>query len=133
MTEFSQIITEYATNPTNKFEMNDANISYKEESRSCWDNITIYLKIIDNEILDYSFTWDTSIVTTASASILWESIIGLKIEEILRLNYKYMLELIWEVSPRRKQVANLALLATRNAIHTYLKDWRADDFSDVME
>lgn len=131
--EFSQIITEYAQNPTNKFEMKDANISYKEESRSCWDNITIYLKIDSWEILDYSFSWDTSIVTTASASIFWEGIIGKKIEAILELNYEYMLELIWEVSPRRKQVANLALLATRNAIHTYLKDWRVDDFSDVME
>jgi len=133
MAEFSQIITEYAQNPTNKFEMEDATISYKEESRTCWDHLTIYLKIVGNEIKDYSFAGETSIVTTASASIFWESIIGQKLEEILGLNYEYMLELIWEVSPRRKQVANLALLATRNAIHTYLKDWRVDDFSDVME
>lgn len=133
MAEYSEIIASYAENPSNKLEMKDCNISYKEESRSCWDNITIYLKIIDNKIIDYSFTWDTSIVTTASASIFWESIIWQNIQDILSLNYEYMIELIWEVSPRRKQVANLALLATKNAIHTYLKDWKIDDFSDVLE
>lgn len=133
MAEFSQIITEYAENPTNKFKMEDSSISYKEESRTCWDHLTIYLKIEDNIITNYSFAWETSIVTTASASIFWESIIGKNIEEILDYNFEYMLDLIWEVSPRRKQVANLALLATRNAIHIYLKDWKVDDFSDVME
>jgi hypothetical protein len=37
-----------------------------------------------------------------------------------------------EVSPRRKRAQVLALLATRNAIHAYLKDGEKDDFSDVL-
>ena len=37
-----------------------------------------------------------------------------------------------EVSPRRKRAQVLALLATRNALHTYLNDGKKDDFSDVL-
>ena len=37
-----------------------------------------------------------------------------------------------EVSPRRKRAQVLALLATRNAIHTYLNDGKKDDFSDIL-
>ncbi len=36
------------------------------------------------------------------------------------------------VSPRRKRAQVLALLATRNALHEYLKDGKRDDFSDVL-
>jgi len=36
------------------------------------------------------------------------------------------------VSPRRKRAQVLALLATRNALHEYLRDGKYDDFSDVL-
>jgi len=37
-----------------------------------------------------------------------------------------------EVSPRRKRAQVLALLATRNAIHSYYNDGKKDDFSDIL-
>ena len=39
----------------------------------------------------------------------------------------------FEVSPRRKRAAVIAILATRNAIHSYLKDWKNDTFDDIIE
>jgi hypothetical protein len=39
----------------------------------------------------------------------------------------------FEVSPRRKRAASIAILATRNAIHTYLKDGNKDTFDDIIE
>ena len=36
------------------------------------------------------------------------------------------------VSPRRHRAQVLALLATRNAIHSFLQDGKRDDFSDVL-
>ena len=37
-----------------------------------------------------------------------------------------------DISPKRKLAACFPLLATRNAIHAYLKDGKRDDFSDVL-
>jgi len=39
----------------------------------------------------------------------------------------------FEVSPRRKRAAVIAILATRNALHEYLKDSKEDVFDDIIE
>lgn len=39
----------------------------------------------------------------------------------------------FEVSPRRKRAAVIAMLATRNAIHEHLKDSKKDVFDDLIE
>jgi hypothetical protein len=45
------------------------------------------------------------------------------IDEVLKLDYNYIVDLIGEdVSDRRKKASVLALLTTRNAIHKYLND-----------
>lgn len=133
MSEYSDIVALYAKNPWNNYVMEDFTISHKEESRQCWDTIEVFLKIEGDIIIDYSFTWNTSIVTKAAASIFWESIIWMNISEIIDYKIEYVIDLIWEVSPRRKFAAALWLLATRNAMHKYMKDWVLDDFSDVLE
>jgi hypothetical protein len=57
----------------------------------------------------------------------------MELEEILTLDYNYIVELIEDqVSDRRKQASVLGLLTTRNAIHSYLKDGKLDTFDDVI-
>lgn len=129
----NDIIGEYSKNPQNKFKLDNFTISHFEESRLCGDTIEIFLLIKDNIIADFSFTWETSMITTACASIFWESIIWLKTHEILKLDFNYIKELVWDISPRRRYGASLWLLATRNTIHKYLKDGIIDDFSDVID
>ncbi|EKE27184.1 MAG: hypothetical protein ACD_4C00009G0003 [uncultured bacterium (gcode 4)] len=133
MSLYNEIITSYSKNPPNKFEMEDFSVRHKEESRLCGDIIEVFLKIENWIILDFSFIWNTSIITTACASIFWESIIDLNIEDILRFDFYYIWDLVWEISPRRKYAATLGLLATRNAIHKFLWDWIEDDFTNVIK
>lgn len=130
---YNETITYYSKNPFNKFEMEDSTITFLEENDICGDELTIYLKIEDNKIINWSFTWDTALITTACWWIFWESIIWKKLEEVLVLDYPYLVWLIEdEISDRRKKASVLALLATRNAIHKYLEDWIKDDFEDVI-
>jgi len=128
-----ETITYYFKNPFNKFEMEDPTVEHYEDNDTCWDSLTIYLKINDWIIENWSFTWDTAIITTALASLLWEISIWEKLETILTWDYNFMEEQLWDkVSDRRKKAAVLALLTTRNAIHKYLKDWIKDDFDDLI-
>ena len=72
-------------------------------------------------------------MTTAAAAMFGESIIGLSIGEILTMQEAYITDTLGlTVTSRRKKASVLALLATRNAIHAYLKDGRVDDFSDIL-
>lgn len=129
----SEIITYYSKNHPNKKKLNDFTISYKEENRTCWDTVTVYLKIENDIITDWSFQWETSIITTAVSSIFWESIIGLNMNEVLSFDYEYIKSILDEpISKKREKRAVIWLLATRNAIHEYLKDWEENDFYDLI-
>lgn len=130
---YNETITYYSKNPFNKFEMDDATVEYFEENELCWDDLKVYLKIEDDTIVNWSFTWDTAIITTACGWVYWESIIWMLLDDVLNLDYSYIVDLIEEeVSDRRKKASVLALLTTRNAIHKYLDDWIVDDFEDVI-
>lgn len=131
---YNEIITYYSKNPPNKWKLEKYDIEYTTESRSCWDNIYVYIKIDNEKIIDWSFEWDTSIITTACASIYWESIIWLSLEEVLSKGYEYIKEIVeMDISSRRREASVLGLLVTRNAIHKYLKDGKKDTFDDVIK
>ncbi len=131
---YSETITHYFKNPFNKFEMEDATVQYYEDNETCGDSLTIYLKIKDEVIKNWSFMGDTAIITTALAWLLGELSIWEKLETILNWDYDFIEESLWDkISHRRKKAAVLALLTTRNAIHKYLEDGIEDDFDDLIK
>ncbi len=132
---YTEIFLEYAKNPPNKGILEGATIQYFEENRNCGDALEVFLKLNDSGVVeDFLFDGYTAIVTTACASIFGEAILGVNIQDILSMNETTIREMIgFQVSSRRKQASVLGLLATRNAIHIYLKDGIVDDFSDVLQ
>ena len=130
---YNETITYYSKTPPNKGVLDDYDVSFWEENRTCWDDLKVYIKLENNTIKKWSFEWDTAIITTACASIFGESIIWMKVDEIFTLGYSYIEELIWmPISDRRKQASVLALLTTRNALHTLNWDGKTDIFDDVL-
>ncbi len=130
---YNETITFYSKNPPNKAPLEHFNVKHYEDNNICWDDLEVYLQIENSHIVDFGFTWDTSIITTACASIFGESIIDLPIHEVLLMDYKTIEDLIgMEVSSRRKQASVLGLLTTRNAIHNYLQDEIVDTFDDII-
>ena len=134
MSEISDsIITEYNKNPVNFYEMKDFDISHHEWNFICWDDITVFLKIDCNKIIDYWYTWNLSTVSLASAGFLSEFLFNVTLNDILLWDYEFLFEKWFEVSTKRKRASVLPILALRNAIHQYLADWKTDDFDDLIE
>lgn len=131
---YNDIITFYSKNPPNNYILKDYTISRSQENLACWDDIEVFLKIEDWIIKDFSFDGDTSIISTACASIFWESIIWMTLEEVLEKKYSYIEELVgMPISPRRKNASVLWMVVTQNAIHDYLWDAIVLDFEDLMD
>lgn len=129
----NEVIVFYSKTPPNKESLENFDVKFSEENRSCSDDITVYLKIDDNKVSDWWFEWITSIITTATSSVFGESIVWMSLEEVLQKDYNYIVDLVWEeISPRRQKSSVFGLLATRNAIHKYLNDWLTDTFLDVL-
>ncbi len=130
---YNETIIFYSKKPPNKGTLPQFNISFWEENRICGDDLKVFMQIENDTISAWSFEGDTAIITTACASVFWESIVGMKIDEVLRYDYFYIEELIgMPISTRRKQASVLWLLTTRNAIHKYIQDGRKDTFEDVI-
>ncbi len=131
--EHSLLIQEYSKNPLQNFALSTYTVKQHEGNFICGDDITVYLVIENNKIKDYAFDGNCSTITTAAASFLSELIIGEDIHTVLTWTYKTMTDKWFEVSPRRKRAATIAILASRNAIHTYLKDSITDTFDNVLD
>lgn len=132
MFDIATLIQDYSSNPVNNYEMKDFDISYQEWNPVCGDWINVFLKIENNKIKEFSFTWDTSMITTTAVSLLAEEIQWIDLQEILAWDLDFMREELWmQVSSRRNRAVLLWLLATRNAIHKYINDWKIDDFDDL--
>ena len=131
---YNEIITFYSKNPPNRWVLDNYTITRTQENLACGDDIEVFIKIEDNKIADFAFDWDTSIISTACASIFWESIVGMDINEVLQKRYSYIENLVWmPISPRRKNASVLWMIVTQNAIHEYLNDWIVWDFDDLMD
>lgn len=131
---YNEIITFYSRNPPNQGVLEDYTIARTQENLACGDDIEVFLKIEDNKIIDFAFDWDTSLISTACASIFGESIIWMNINDILKLKYSYIETLVeMPISPRRKNASVLWMIVTQNAIHEYLNDWIILDFDDLID
>jgi NifU-like protein involved in Fe-S cluster formation len=128
----NHIVESYIQNPTHNYILENPTISYYEWNSVCGDDITVYLSIEEKVIINYSYNGNCSNITKAAASFLWDIIVGEKIENILSRDIQTIEKHDFIVSPRRKRAAVIALLATRNAIHTYLHDEHIDTFDTVL-
>ncbi len=131
--ETNLIIQEYSKNPLKNLAMKDYTVKQHEGNFICWDDITVYLKIENNTIIDYSFDGNCSNITTAAASFLSELIIEKPIQEVSKRNYNTIAEQGFKVSAKRKRSAVIAILATRNAIHKHLQNNKKDSFDDLID
>lgn len=133
MSENTILIKEYAKVPLNNFVIDNCDVSYHEWNFICGDDITVYLSIKDQYIIKYWYTGNTSMTSLASASYLSEFIMNAFIQDVLNRNYQTLLDREFLVSSRRKRAALLPILAVRNALHEYIKDWIVDDFDDLLD
>jgi len=126
------MIQAYARDPINQYVMENFTISFQQENSVCGDMIIVYVRIEDDCIVEFSHAWAPQMFTSAAASLLAEHIQWKKLSDILSWDYSMMQWLGFEVSPRRRRSAVSALLAVRNAIHTYLDDGLHDTYTNVL-
>lgn len=128
----NHIVESYIQNPTHNYIIQDPTTTYHEWNSLCGDDITVYLQIQKNIVTNYSYSGNCSSITKAAASFLWDIIIGEDIQNILSRDIQTIENHDFIVSPRRKRAAVIAILASRNAIHTYLNDKKIDVFDTIL-
>ena len=106
-------------NPRNYGEIVDADAIIELENSSCGDKIKLFVKVIDDKIVDLSFTGEGCAVAIASASKLTEFAKGKDIKEIQKLTTDDLLKIIKvELTISRIKCANLSLQTLKKSINS---------------
>lgn len=85
-TYYNEILTDHNIRPGHKHSLPDANMTLEGVNPSCGDEIVLHLKVEDGVIIDGAFEGDGCAISQASADIMLDLIIGLKVEEAKRLS-----------------------------------------------
>jgi nitrogen fixation protein NifU and related proteins len=110
-------LLELYKNPQNCFELVDATHVAKKHNPTCGDAFTVYAKVKNGKILDASFTGSGCAISTASCSLLTESLRGKTIAEVQNLHFEDMQKILdIPLSAGRVSCATLGLDAFKDAL-----------------
>lgn len=82
---YQEVIIDHNRSPRHCHEMPDANCQAEGFNPLCGDQLKLYLKVQDNKIIDASFTGSGCAISTASASLLTDALIGKTTEQAQQL------------------------------------------------
>jgi nitrogen fixation NifU-like protein len=86
---YQEIILDHSKRPRNCHPMDDANRQAEGYNPLCGDKLKLYLKMEDDVVKDVSFVGSGCAISTASASLMTESMKGKSREEALRILEKF--------------------------------------------
>jgi nitrogen fixation NifU-like protein len=105
---YQEIILDHSKHPRNCHPMEDANRKAEGYNPLCGDKLKLYVKLEDGVVKDVSFVGSGCAISTASASLMTESLKGKTREEAVKLLDKFH-ELLTTESPVTKDLGKLVV------------------------
>jgi nitrogen fixation NifU-like protein len=118
---YSDKVMDHFMNPRNMGEIEDADAVGEVGNPACGDVMKLYLKIVDNKIVDAKFKTFGCGAAIASSSITTELIKGKTVEEALKLSNEAVAEALGGLPPAKRHCSVLAEDALKVAIEDYKK------------
>lgn len=119
--DYKQIILDHYKSPVNQGQMENPDIEVNEANSSCGDVIKVQLKLNGDKIEKMQWQSVGCAISTASASILSESVVGKSVDDVLKMTEGDLKQIMGEVNAGRAKCASLPLRALQNAIKKYEK------------
>lgn len=103
--------------PKNFGSLNGPSCSFHGNNASCGDDVVFELLLKNGRIEDVKFRGKSCVICTASASLLSEAIKEKKVEEIQKMDEKFVLNLLnLDLNPARLKCAMLPLETVKRAL-----------------
>ncbi len=83
---YKENILDHYRNPHNKRAISDFTFKGEGHNASCGDNITLFMKIEDDKVVDVSFDGEGCAISQASTSMLTDKIKGMNKDELKLLS-----------------------------------------------